>query len=116
MEIRDQERDIIALHTHQHLQTVRTSSHTYLDRLPPQNKERFCALGQETCELMHQYMFYLICLLDLYAHTHAINTWFDEDLLVFVSRYRERVEKDFRRASGFDFGYIVSFGGLRCEV
>ena len=70
---------------------IRVKMASYLNRLPPQNKERFRALRQKTRELVNENMFYFIGLLDLYTDAYTIDTRFDEDLLVLVSRDRERV-------------------------
>lgn len=50
------------------------------------------------------------------ADTNTVHARFNEDLLVFVPGNRQGVEDKFWRATGFDLGYIVPFGGLRCEV
>jgi hypothetical protein len=88
----------------------------YLYGLPPQNEEGLGALCQEARKLVHQYVFYLVRLLDLYAYPHTVDAGLNEDLLVLVSRHGKRVEEHFGRAGGFDLGHIVSLGSLGREV
>lgn len=88
----------------------------YLDRLPPQDKERLGALRQESCELMDQDVFNLVCLFYPDADADTVDTRLDKDLLIFVAGDVQGVQQELRRASGFDFGDIVSFGGLRSKV
>ena len=70
----------------------------------------------ESCELMHQDVFYVIRLLYLNAHPHTIHRRLYEDFLILISGYVEGIEEDFGAASGFDFGDIVPLGCLRGEV
>ena len=79
MEVGDQEGDVISL-----------------DRFPPQDNEALCSLLQEPCELVDQNVFDLICLLDLDAYAHAVDTGLDENALILVARDGEWVEDDFR--------------------
>lgn len=95
VKVRDQEGDVVALH-----------------RFPPQNVERLGSLRQESRELVYQYVFNLIRLLDLYAYPHAVDTWLDEDPLVLIPRNGKWVQDDFWRACRLDFRDIVSFRGL----
>lgn len=115
MKVRNQERDIVALCTSVS-RSRRIPYWAYLDRFPPQNEESFCSLCQEARELVHQNVFYLIRLLDLYADPHAVDAWFYQDLLVLVAGHGKWVQQHLRRAGGFNFRHIVSFGGLRCKV
>lgn len=88
----------------------------YLYGLPPQNEERLGTLCQEPCELVDQDVFNLVCLLYPDADADTVDTWFDEDLLIFVARDVQRVQQELGGATGFDFGDIVSFGGLGGKV
>lgn len=65
---------------------------------------------------MHQYIFNLVCLLNFDADSYAIYTGLNEYPLVFVSGYRQRVEKNFWRTGGFDFGNVVPFRRLRGKI
>jgi hypothetical protein len=55
VEVGNKERDVIALAGDQQLlqPNVQGSASIYLDRLPPQDKERFRSLRQEPCELVY---------------------------------------------------------------
>ena len=88
----------------------------YLDRFPPQDEESFRALRRESRELVNQDVFYFVRLLDLYADPHAVDAGLDQDPLVLVSRYGQGVQEHFGGAGSFDFGDVVPFRGLRCEV
>lgn len=65
---------------------------------------------------MDQDVFDFICLLNANADTDTVDTGFDEDLLVLVSRDGEGVENQFRGGLSLDLGYIMTFGGLGSEV
>ena len=97
--IRDQKRDIIALH-----------------RLPPQDEERLCSLGKEARELVYQYMLDLVCLFYPYAHSDTVYAWLYQDFLVLISRNGERIEQHFWGCGSFDLGHVMSLGSLRREV
>lgn len=56
---------------------------------------------------MHQNVLDLVRLLDPYTNSNTIYAWLDEDLLVLIARYRERIEKDFWRAGGFNFWDVM---------
>ena len=56
---------------------------------------------------MDKYIFYLVGLLDLDAHSRAVDTRFDQDLFAFVPGNSKWVEEDFRRAGGLNFGDIM---------
>lgn len=58
----------------------------------------------------------LVCLFDLDADAYGVDGWLDKNTLVLVTRDSERSQQDFRARPGLDFGHIVTFGGLRCEV
>jgi hypothetical protein len=92
------------------------STSTYIDRLPPQDEERLRSLGQEPRELVYQNVLNLIRLLYPYADTHAVHRRLDEDTLLLVPRNGQWVEDEFGRGIRLDFGNIVPFAGLRCEV
>lgn len=76
VEVRNQERDVIALPLCQscclELHEC-TSTSTYIDRLPPQDEERLRSLGQEPRKLVYQDVLNLIRLLYPYADTHAVH-------------------------------------------
>jgi len=65
---------------------------------------------------MHQDILNLIRLLDLNADAHAIDGRLDEHAFVLVARDGQGVQEDFRGGLGFDFGYVVPFGGLGCKI
>ena len=65
---------------------------------------------------MDQNVLYLIRLFDLDADSYAVDTWLNQDFLVFIARDRQRVEEDLRRARSFNLGNIVPFRRLRCKV
>lgn len=88
----------------------------HLDWFPPQNKEALRPLRQKSRELVHQDMLDLICLLDPNAHTHAVDRWLNEDLLVLVAGDCEWIEQHFWGRCGFDLGNIMSLGGLGGEI
>ena len=58
---------------------------SYLDRFPPQDLKVLRALSKESRELVYQYAFDFICLLDLDADAHAVHTRFDEHSFVLIS-------------------------------
>jgi hypothetical protein len=93
VEIRNQERNIIALS--QSASTPTLHRLTYLNRLPPQDKKGLCALRQESRELVHKDMLNLIRLLDLDADSNAIDAGLDQDALVLISGDGERVQQHF---------------------
>jgi hypothetical protein len=57
-----------------------------------------------------------ICLLDFNADSHTVDARLNENSLVLISGDGKGVQQDFWRGLRFDFGDIVSFRGLRCEV
>ena len=61
-------------------------------------------------------MFNLVRLFNPNADTDTVHTRFDEDFLIFIARDGKRVKKEFRRALGLDFWYIMSLGRLGSEV
>jgi hypothetical protein len=63
-----------------------------------------------------QDVFDLICLLDLDAYAHTVDTGLNVYTLMLVSRYGKRVQDDFGRAGSFDLWNIVAFGGLGRKV
>ena len=65
---------------------------------------------------MHKNVLDLIRLLDAYAHPHAVHRGFDEHPFLGVAADCERIEKEFGRGRGFDFGDVVAFAGLGGEV
>lgn len=73
VEVGDQERDIISLPTISRRIHQCLSSFSYLDRLPPQNKERFRSLRQKPRKLVHQNMLDLIRLLDFDTDTNRVD-------------------------------------------
>lgn len=93
-----------------------SSQYQDLDRLPPQNEERFGSLGQEPGELMDQNMLNLIGLLDLDADADGVDARLDKNSLVLVTRDGQRRKKDLWRCLGLNFGNVVSLGCLRGEV
>lgn len=92
----------------------RYSSH--LDWFPPQYEKGLGSLLQEACELVHQDVLNLVCLLDLDADAHGVDGWLDQDALVLVTRNSQRRQKDFGRSACLDFGDIVALCGLGSEV
>lgn len=99
VEVGDEERDVVAL-----------------DWLPPHDVEGLGSLGQEPCELVDQDVFNLICLLDLDAYAHTVDTGLDVHAFLGVPRHGERVQDDFGRARSLDLGDIVAFRGLGRKV
>jgi len=57
---------------------------------------------------MHQNMLNLIGLLNFDADSDAVDAWLNEDFLVVVPRYGQRVQQDLWRACRFNLGDIVS--------
>ncbi len=74
VKVRNKERDIVAL-----------------DWFPSQDEKRFGSLRQKSGELMYQDCFNFVCLLDLDAYSHAIDTRLNVHSLILVSRYCKRV-------------------------
>jgi hypothetical protein len=58
----------------------------------------------------------LICLLDLYANSNAVDARFDQDFFVVVPRNGQGIEKGFRGRCSLDFRDIVSLSSLGGEV
>lgn len=50
------------------------------------------------------------------ANAHTVHTGFDQDPLALIAGHCERVQEHFGRTGSFDFGDIMSLGGLGCEV
>lgn len=46
---------------------------THFYGLPPQNKERFCPLRQESGKFVYQDVLYIVCLFYLDAHAHTVD-------------------------------------------
>lgn len=82
---------------------------TYLHRFPPENEECFSSLRQKSREFVHEYVLYLVRLLDPYANPYAVDARLYEDLLVFVAGDSEWVEENFWGAGGLDLWNVVSF-------
>lgn len=116
MEVRNQERNIIALCPINHPTSSVVRATTYLDGLPPQNEEGLRSLRQEPRELVDQDMFYLIGLFDLYAYPHAVDAGLDVHLLVLIPCDGDRIQQKLRGAACLNLGDIMSFGGLGREV
>lgn len=89
---------------------------THLDRLPPQNKERLGALGQEARKLMDQDVLDLVGLLDLDADADTVDAGLDEDALVFVARNRQGRQQHFGRCLRLNLGHVVPLRRLRRKV
>lgn len=81
---------------------------TYFDRLPSQNEERLGSLGKKASKLVDKDVFDFIRLFYPYAHSDAVHTGFNEDLLVLIPRNRQRIQKQFGRRGSLDLGDIVS--------
>ena len=65
---------------------------------------------------MNQYVLDLVRLLYFDADSNAVNARFDQNFLVFVAGDGQRVKEHFWRAGRFDFGNIVAFRCLGCEI
>jgi hypothetical protein len=96
VEVGDEERNVIALRNNQHLLIANSQgpASTYIDRLPPQDKERLRSLRQEPRKLVHQDMLDLIRLFYPYADTHTVHRRLNKDTFFLVSRYSQRVEDE----------------------
>jgi hypothetical protein len=87
MEVCYQERDVISLLSLVSFPTepilpsphpnAFLTSQTYLDWLPPQNKESLRSLRQKPGKFMHKNLLNVVCLLDLDANAHAVDAGFD---------------------------------------
>lgn len=118
VEIRDQKGNIITLvECQKHCtESITRVGSVYLDGLPPEDKEGLGALLQEPSEFMDQDMLDFIRLLYPNADANAVDTGFDENLLILVARNGQGVEKKLGGAGRLDLGDIVSLGCLRSEV
>lgn len=76
MSVRNEERDIVALHW-----------------FPPQYEKWLRSLRQESRKLVYQHMLNLICLFYSYADSHTVHTGLDEDLLILISRNSHRIQQ-----------------------
>jgi hypothetical protein len=90
MEVCDEEGDIIAF-----------------NGLASQDEEGFGTLSEEASELVDKNSLNLVCLLDLDADAHTVDTRLDEDLLILVTCDDQGVQKNFGRRLGLYLGYIV---------
>lgn len=72
---------------------------TRLNRLSPQYDEALCSLHHETRELVTEDALNFVRLLDPDAETDGIDWRLNQDTLVFISRYRQRVQQDFFRSA-----------------
>lgn len=61
-------------------------------------------------------MFYFICLLNLYTNSNTIDAGLNEDTFIFISGNCQWVKQDLRWGLCFNFGDIVPFWDLRCEI
>lgn len=118
VEIRDQKRNIIALgECQKHCrESITRGGLVYLDGLPPEDKEGLGALLQEPSEFMDQDMLDFIRLFYPNADANAVDTGFDENLLILVARNGQGVEKKLGGAGRLDLGDVVPLGCLRSEV
>ena len=119
MEVCDQEGDVVALS----LPLERTLSRaprcadkTYFDRFPPKDEESLRPLCQKSRKLMHKDILNLVRLLDLDGNADTVHARFDQDALVLIAAYAERIEQELRRGPRFDLRHIVSFRGLAGEI
>ena len=93
MEVCDQERYVISLYIVNSKKTgPQRIPQAYLHRLPTKDEEGLGSLGQKSCELMHENMFYFVGLLDLDTDADAVYARFNEDLFVFVPGNCQRIE------------------------
>lgn len=118
MEVRNQEGDVVSLERPMSVSGKGQEATVWsnLDGLPPEDEKGLGALCQEAGELVHQDVFDLVGLLDLDAYPYAVDGRLDQDTLVLVARNGQRSQKHFGRRASFDFGDIVPFGRLGCEV
>jgi hypothetical protein len=57
-----------------------------------------------------------VCLLDLNADSDTVDARLNQDSLIFVSRYSQRVQQDFRGCLRFNFWHVMTFRCLGCEI
>lgn len=50
------------------------------------------------------------------THTDTVDTGFDKNFLVLVTRNCQGIEKEFGGRGSLDFRHVMSFGRLRSEV
>lgn len=70
--------------------SIRQSAH--LDWFPPQHNEALRPLHHETREFVTKNAFNFVCLFDLDTESDGIDGGLDQDTLIFVARYRQRVQ------------------------
>ena len=61
---------------------------------------------------MDQYVLNLIRLFYFDIDSNTVDAWFDQDFFIFITGDSQWVEKNFRRAGGFDFWHIMALRGL----
>jgi hypothetical protein len=66
---------------------------TNLDRLPPENEESFSALSQESREFVDQNVFDFVGLLDLDAHSDAVDAGLNVHFLVVIPSNYQGIEQ-----------------------
>ena len=91
MEVRDQKRNVVSL-MHFSIMSQLKMRASHLHGFPSQDEERFRSLGQESCEFVDQNVLNLICLLDADAHANAIHAWFNQNFLILVPGYSQRIQ------------------------
>lgn len=118
MKVRNEEGNVVSLCTSQKSLRIGDgcANVTYPHRFTSQDEERLRALSQESRKLMYQNILDFVGLLDTNADAHTVHTGLDQDPLALIAGHCERVQEHFGRTGGFDFGDIVSLGGLGCEV
>lgn len=116
MEVCYQEGDVVTLQRRQSGVTVINDNKTDLDRLPPQDKERFGTLRQESRKLVDQDVLNLVGLLDLDADADRVDAGLDQDALVLVARNGQGLQEDLGGRLGLNLGDIVSLGRLGGKV
>ena len=104
----------------EHLFSVKISNEktnvVALDLFPTQNDEIFGPTHHESGKFMAQEFLNFVSLLDGDGHPDAVDGGLDENPLLIVSGYDDRVQEQLRGLLHLDFWFVVTFNFLRTEV
>ena len=73
-------------------------------------------MRKKPSEFVDEDMLDFICLLNLDTNANAVDARLDENLLVVIASYSQRIKQSFRGRGGFYLGNIMPLCSLRREV
>ena len=87
VEIGNQKGNIVPLNQQRQRQT-------YQHRFPSQNDKIFSTSSEESCQLVCQDPFNIICLLDFDTNPYRVDGWLNEDLFILIAGYMHWIQDD----------------------